>query len=93
MPRREAASATATSSARARGGGTRTLTNFKKTGIALLSIDTPTSLRSNTITLVKYSLPRARLTALFIAMLDSCVDIAACISTSKVASRATPAKS
>lgn len=78
---------------RARGGATRTLTNFKKTGIALLSIDTPTSLRSSTITLVKYSLPRARLTALFIAMLDSCVDIAACISTSKVASRATPAKS
>ena len=78
---------------RARADFTRTLTNFKKTGIALLSIDTPTSLRSNTITLVKYSLPRARLTALFIAMLDSCVDIAACISTSKVASRATPAKS
>ena len=78
---------------RARADFTRTLTNFKKTGIALLSIDTPTSLRSSTITLVKYSLPRARLTALFIAMLDSCVDIAACISTSKVASRATPAKS
>ena len=78
---------------RARADFTRTLTNFKKTGIALLSIDTPTSLRSKTITLVKYSLPRARLTALFIAMLDSCVDIAACISTSKVASRATPAKS
>ena len=78
---------------RARADFTRTLTNFRKTGIALLSIDTPTSLRSNTITLVKYSLPRARLTALFIAMLDSCVDIAACISTSKVASRATPAKS
>ena len=78
---------------RARADFTRTLTNFKKTGIALLSIDTPTSLRSNTITLVKYSLPRARLTALFIAMLESCVDIAACISTSKVASRATPAKS
>lgn len=78
---------------RARADSARTLTNFKKTGIALLSIDTPTSLRSNTITLVKYSLPRARLTALFIAMLDSCVDIAACISTSKVASRATPAKS
>ena len=78
---------------RARADFTRTLTNFKKTGIALLSIDTPTSLRSRTITLVKYSLPRARLTALFIAMLDSCVDIAACISTSKVASRATPAKS
>ena len=78
---------------RAPGGATRTLTNFKKTGIALLSMLTPTSLRSNTITLVKYSLPRARLTALFIAMLDSCVDIAACISTSKVASRATPAKS
>ncbi len=78
---------------RARADFTRTLTNLRKTGIALLSIDTPTSLRSNTITLVKYSLPRARLTALFIAMLDSCVDIAACISTSKVASRATPAKS
>ena len=78
---------------RARADPSRTLTNFKKTGIALLSIDTPTSLRSRTITLVKYSLPRARLTALFIAMLDSCVDIAACISTSKVASRATPAKS
>ncbi len=91
MQRREAASATEASSARA--DFTRTLTNFKKTGIALLSIDTPTSLRSRTITLVKYSLPRARLTALFIAMLDSCVDIAACISTSKVASRATPAKS
>ena len=78
---------------RARADFTRTLTNLRKTGIALLSIDTPTSLRSRTITLVKYSLPRARLTALFIAMLDSCVDIAACISTSKVASRATPAKS
>ena len=93
MQRREAASATEASSARARADPSRTLTNFKKTGIALLSIDTPTSLRSKTITLVKYSLPRARLTALFIAMLDSCVDIAACISTSKVASRATPAKS
>ena len=92
MQRREAASATEPR-ARARADSTRTLTNFKKTGIALLSIDTPTSLRSSTITLVKYSLPRARLTALFIAMLDSCVDIAACISTSKVASRATPAKS
>ena len=78
---------------RARADFTCTLTNFKKTGIALLSIDTPTSLRSRTITLVKYSLPRARLTALFIAMLESCVDIASCISTSKVASRATPAKS
>ena len=93
MQRREAASATETSSARARADFARTLTNLRKTGIALLSIDTPTSLRSRTITLVKYSLPRARLTALFIAMLDSCVDIAACISTSKVASRATPAKS
>ena len=78
---------------RARADFSRTLTNLRKTGIALLSIDTPTSLRSSTITLVKYSWPRARLTALFIAMLDSCVDIAACISTSKVASRATPAKS